>query len=164
MFSPCWFISPFQWVFNDNYITVISKRSKEFTQRLVLIYSWGKVCFLAVTTDVKTHWRVLLETNSWFIISYFNDYLARCIQHDFTGLSLQPGDMVVKLGLILPKEDEKKRKWDQWKDTHRAGGCWGKISDRHFAKAPLKLRKHRSWGETAVCSEAWHPEDENTGR
>lgn len=43
-----------------------------------------------------------------FIISYFNDYLARRIQHNFTSLSLQPGDMAVKLGLILLEEKGKK--------------------------------------------------------
>lgn len=45
-----------------------------------------------------------------FIISYFNDYLARCFQHNFTSLSLQPGDMAVKLGLIPPKEEGGKGK------------------------------------------------------
>lgn len=42
-----------------------------------------------------------------FIISYFNDYLARYIQHNFTSLSLQPGDMAVKPGLILRQEGKK---------------------------------------------------------
>lgn len=48
-----------------------------------------------------------------FIISYFNDYLARFIQHNFTSLSLQPGDMAVKLGLILPKEEGGKKRESQ---------------------------------------------------
>ncbi len=135
-------------------------------QRLLLIYCRERHAFLLSFWMLKhTDVRCLRKPGKLgFIISYFNDYLARCIQHNFTSLSLQPGDMAVKLGLILPKEEGKKAKLVQWKDRHRAGGCWRKISERHFAKAPLKLRKHRSWGETAVCTEAWHPEDENTGR
>lgn len=50
------------------------------------------------------------ERKLGFIISFFNDYLARRTQHKFTSLSLYPVDMVVKLGQILPKEEKKKQR------------------------------------------------------
>lgn len=80
--------------------------------------------------------------------------------------------MTATLGLILIQEG--KEEWGSKKNrceyeslcacARERGRCWRKISDRHSAKAALKLEKHRRWGETAVCTEAWHPQDENTGR
>lgn len=66
---------------------------------------------------------------SGFIISYFNDYLAWCIQHNFMSLSVQPGDMAVKLGLILPEEGGEKR---ESQTSEKIGIEWGDAEEKYL--------------------------------
>ncbi len=83
-----------------------------------------KACFCTVTLSAEPHRYALFEMKPGklrFIISYVNDYLARCIQNNFTGLSLQPGDMAVKFGLILRKEKGRRERQSSEKIGYERG-------------------------------------------
>jgi len=107
------FIS-FSWcIFNHRYIIDVGKFYEEFPPNVSTLYTVEKgmlsYCHVeCLSTLLCFAWHKPGQVG--FIISYFNDYLARCVQHNFTSLSLQLGDMAVKLGLIPPKAEAEKKK------------------------------------------------------